>query len=370
MFCETIDLSPRSYIIWRALQTLFWLIGLTIVGLLIFLPDIGLIALWNVLIPIAPALLVFAPGLWRNVCPLGITSLAGRHVGISAQNKLTHKGRVWLNLLGVTGLLGLVFLRRVGLNTHGWATAGTLIGLALLSMLMGMLFEWKSGWCSGMCPVFGVEKLYGSKPLISFENAHCHSCQHCCSPCPDCTDSIHPLLGPRAKIQRITETLLVGGFPGYVWGWFHVPDTTFATLSWENALSMLLYPFGGLVVTALLFVFIRHFSSRKNDLKLVRIFAAATVSCYYWYRIPALVGYGPIPDDGVLIDLSALLPEWWVWLPRLLTTTLFVWWLVIHQSPKRHWLDRPAFAKAFESSFLLAATHEGEIRQRERIPLA
>ncbi|MHC5068827.1 MAG: hypothetical protein ACYTF0_09595, partial [Planctomycetota bacterium] len=55
---------------WRILQAILLAVGLGIIAALLFAPDLGIDLLWNGLVPIAPALLVFAPGLWRNICPL------------------------------------------------------------------------------------------------------------------------------------------------------------------------------------------------------------------------------------------------------------------------------------------------------------
>jgi hypothetical protein len=328
---------------WRTLQMLVWLLGLGIVVALVLSPAVGLVALWSVLIPVAPALLVFAPGLWRNVCPLGTTALAARHAGLSARRPLSHRGRAWLVLLGVVALFAIVLCRRLGLDQSGPATAGVLSGLALLSVVMGLTFDWKSGWCAGLCPLFGVEMLYGSKPLVSVTNAHCDSCQFCCAPCPDSTRGMHPLGGTRGAIQRLTEVLLVGGFPGFVWGWFHLPYLDATSLGWHELTSACSQPFVAMALTLSLFVLVRHLVPAKAELTLVRVFAAATVSCYYWYRLPMLLGYGHFPGDGVLIDLRGVLPAWWVIVTRALTTGLFFWWLVFHTGPARSWSLRPPF---------------------------
>jgi hypothetical protein len=73
---------------------------------------------------------------------------------------------------------------------------------------------------------------------------------------------------------------------------------------------------------------------------LVRVFAAAAVSTYYWYRIPALAGFGPHPGTGQLCDLTAVLPD----LPmvsHVVTTAFFVWFLVIRGSSGLSWMMRP-----------------------------
>ena len=77
------QLSPRSILIWRIVQTLMWLVGVIIVFNLIFYPTLGIHLFWNVLIPVAPVLLVVAVGIWRNVCPMASTALYARHMGFS-----------------------------------------------------------------------------------------------------------------------------------------------------------------------------------------------------------------------------------------------------------------------------------------------
>lgn len=332
---------------WRTVQTLAWLLGLAVVVALMLWPAVGLAALWNVLIPVAPAVLVFAPGLWRNICPLGTTALAAHHAGLSARRSLSHRGRAWLTLLGVVALFAIVLWRRLGLDASGPASAGLLIGLALLSVILGLTFDWKSAWCSGLCPVFGVEMLYGSKPLVSLNNAHCATCQLCCAPCPDSTRAMHPLAGARGGVQRLTEVLLVGGFPGFVWGWFQVQRIDAGGRGWQELAAVGAPPLAGLVLTLVLFVYIRHLVPARAELTLVRVFAAATVACYYWYRLPALFGFGLHPGDGVLIDLRGLLPEWWVIVARALTTGLFFWWLVFHKGRARSWSPRPPIDEAW-----------------------
>ena len=73
-------LSDRARRAWRAAQVAVWLVGVGIVVLLFWAQEIGIHAFWNVLIPVAPALVAFAPGLWRNICPLASTALF-QHIG-------------------------------------------------------------------------------------------------------------------------------------------------------------------------------------------------------------------------------------------------------------------------------------------------
>ena len=69
------------------LQAVVWLIGLSIFASLIFIPSTGLLVFWNMLIPVAPALLVLGTGIWRNICPLATTTLLPRHWHVSRRKK-------------------------------------------------------------------------------------------------------------------------------------------------------------------------------------------------------------------------------------------------------------------------------------------
>lgn len=59
VFKSGAQLSPRSILIWRIAQTTVWLVGATILFLLLFMPPIGILVFWDILIPVAPALLGF-----------------------------------------------------------------------------------------------------------------------------------------------------------------------------------------------------------------------------------------------------------------------------------------------------------------------
>ena len=160
-------LSAPARRAWRSVQVVVWLVGVGIFVALLVAPALGLHAFWNVLIPVAPALLVVAPGLWRNICPLAATALFWRHVGLSQRRRINAHWQARLGLMGVVALLLIVPLRHVVLDLNGPATALALALLAACSVVMGLLFEWKSGWCSGACPVHPVEKLYGYRALVS-----------------------------------------------------------------------------------------------------------------------------------------------------------------------------------------------------------
>lgn len=344
-----IQLSKRSVLIWRVMQALVWLTGATILFFLVFYPSVGIDMFWNILIPVAPFLLVVFTGVWRNVCPMATNALLPRHLGVSKRKRLSVSQIAKLNLVAVIALYILIPLRHVFFNTNGINTAILIIAMVLISVITGLFFEWKSAWCSGLCPVHQVEKLYGSNNFMAIPNAHCDQCRNCVIPCPDSTPAMHPLKTTKSVYQKLSGYLLSGGFPGFVWGWFHVPDHT-SNGSAAEVVQIYLLPFAGAAVTLVLFTILRKLFSKTNEARLVSIFAASAVACYYWYRIPSLFGFGYYHNDGMLIDLKNYIPHWAVNIAVFSSTAFFFWWLVIRKTAKNSWIIRPQFAFEKESA--------------------
>jgi hypothetical protein len=133
---------------------------------------------------------------------------------------------------------------------------------------------------------------------------------------------------------------MAGGFPGFVWGWFQVSDYSGIT-SIGQLITIYQLPVLGLMVTLVLFLILRRFF--KENI-LISIFSASAVSCYYWFRLPALLGFGIYPVDGMLIDLTGILPEWSMQVAVFATTLFFFWWIVFSKQTKTSWAIRPAYA--------------------------
>lgn len=332
----------RSIFYWKIILGLFWLIGITILLFMLFLPPVGVTLFWNILIPVAPALLVVGTGLWRNVCPLATTALIPDRFGFSKNIKLTTSQCATLSLISVVALFVIIPLRHVIFNTNGQATAFLIIGVAVVAVVSGSLFERKSGWCSSLCPVHPVEKLYGSGVAFSMPNLHCESCVRCSEPCPDSTVSISPMATTLPQ-SKISEYLLVGAFPGYVWGWFQVPDFRGAA-GWENMLFIYGVPVLGAMTTLIAYSILKKSLAKRHGNVLISLFAAAAVSCYYWFRIPQLLGFSSLDTNGTLIDLSNYLPVWTPILLNTFTTVFFLWWMVFRKKPMRSWSKRPAYS--------------------------
>ena len=342
-------LSGSSLMYWRIVQILMGLIGISIFFSLIFFPEIGIHAFWNVLIPVAPLLLVVAAGLWRNICPLASTSLISRHVGLAKNKRIKEKQQGRLQLISVILLLLIVPLRHTIFDTNGPATALVIGMLAIIAFYVGFRYDWKSAWCSGLCPIHPVEKLYGRKNLVVLPNAHCKSCVNCVSLCPDSTSSVHPLSKKKKIInQKIAGTLMIGGFPGFIWGWFHVQDYH-NNEGWKHLISTYAYPLIAMAITLVLFLLAKKIVAQKNEITLMNVFATAAVSIYYWYRLPALIGFGIFQGDGMLINLSQFLPNWFPMVLQVLTSLFFTWWIIFNKKEMTSWLIRPPYNKRNKS---------------------
>jgi len=334
------QLPSRSILIWRTVQILVWLVGVSILFNLFFFPTIGLHLFWNILIPVAPALLVLAIGVWRNVCPMASNALLPRHMDFSKRKKMSLAQSGKFNLIAVIALFLIVPLRHAIFDTNGLATAILILSLAVIAVIVGLLFEWKSGWCSGLCPVHPVEKLYGLNNRLSIPNAHCDNCFHCVTPCPDSTPGINPMSSNKTTYHKIAGNLMVGAFPGFVWGWFQVPNYLGLT-NIEQLITIYKMPLIGLLISSALFLILKRFLKEKT---LIAVFSATAVSCYYWFRIPALVGFGIFPNDGMLIDLSDSIPKWSITITIIATTLFFFWWIVVRKQKPIWWVIRPAYS--------------------------
>ncbi len=338
-----LPLGGKEKLLWRSLQAVFFAIGLGLFFLLVFLPDLGVKAFWNILIPVAPLLFLLSTGFWRNVCPLASVALLPHHLKISKKRRIPLIWNGRLALASVVLLFLIVPARHLALNNDGLATAITLAVLGMLAFVGGLFFDVKSVWCSSLCPVHPVEKLYGQKVGYTPQNAHCGACHNCVAPCPDSTPRIAAQKPMERNTQALATTLLTGGLPGFIWGWFHVPDCRSPIAEMGECLVAFGLPWATMAATLAAFLLLRKFLPKGTEALLVSVFAAASISCYYWYRIPSLVGYGLFPQDGLLVDLTQTLPLWSIMAAQVAAVAFFGWWLVLRNPAPTVWAMRPPF---------------------------
>jgi ferredoxin len=189
--------------------------------------------------------------------------------------------------------------------------------------------------------VHQVEKFYGQRPALTVNNSHCKVCSKCVTGCPDSTPAPSPHLGGKTWPRRAAAFGLIGAFPGYVWGWFQVQDYPTLQLGLENIGNTYFFPIlGGAITLALYALLISSIPMQKRK-SVDRFFATAAVSCYYWYRIPWLFGFSPFEENGMLINLTDVIPLWLITLLPYCTTALFVWWIALRRNGLHAWMQRP-----------------------------
>lgn len=338
-FTENRD-RPWSVAVWRWAQDVVLLCGVVLVAILVLRPGLGLDLMWNGVIPLAPALIAIAPGLWRNICPMATFSMLPARLGFAGQQRIGRKSAALLAVLGLLALATIVPLRHLLLNTNGPATALMLLSSSLVAFCLGMIYAGRSGWCNGLCPIHPAEKLYGLAPALTFENARCTSCRQCATPCADSTRSMSPVIVGPMLAEHAAGHAMVGGFAGFIWGWYRVPDFQ-GTVNVLDVLATYAWPFGCALLSLAAYGIAHRWICRTNAARryLVRLFATAAICTYYWYRIPALTGFGPHPDPAMLVDLTAF--PYLPWISRFITSIFFVWFLLLRKNPGISWLKRP-----------------------------
>lgn len=244
---------------------------------------------WMVLVPGMVVIIHFSPTLWRNICPLASTNLLwfvlfGRRrlarQGLSANDRTGFLG--WLHdFLRRKGLLlsALFFclavpLRLVWFNQSAEATFWLLFGAFAAAFVMGVLLPVKSGWCTSLCPISSVEKIYGLNPAFSFKNSRCHfpnpgtgqvqSCSGCSLNCVDVIEPEHAYWQNMARLElhdsanAVARKTFIAILPGFLLQYYLVSfqyielpeDVTgrflfvYATLTLFILSSFILY-FGG-----------------------------------------------------------------------------------------------------------------------------
>jgi hypothetical protein len=136
--------------------------------------------------------------------------------------------------------------------------------------------------------------------------------------------------------------VLIGGFPGFIWGWFQVPDYSGAD-GLFNLVGTYLLPLAGGGATLAVYLLLISSMPLQRRRTIDRVFAASAISTYYWFRVPALIGFGPFPGDGLLLDLSGIIPLQVVWAFRVVSTIFWIWWIALRRNGLRPWMVRPPF---------------------------
>ena len=284
---------------WQVLRVMTLLVTLGFAALLSANPTLGLQLWWGLAIPVLPAVLVIAPGLWRQVCPMAFLNQIPRMTGTSRNQALPEKWRDAAFLVAVTLFLACVAARVPFLNHSGGLVAAGIVGVLTLAFVGGLLFKGRSGWCGTFCPLGPIQRTYGHAPLVVVPNGYCPTCVGCQKNCYDFNPrgAIFADLADNDQRYAAQHRLFIGLLPGLIGGYFlQGPAPTYGYGLYLAILLVACCASAGLYAIATsCFPLSPH--------RVAAVFAAVALAVFYWFAGPIVVG-------TLTQFLSLAAPEW------------------------------------------------------------
>ncbi|RSS83584.1 FAD-dependent oxidoreductase [Streptomyces sp. WAC06614] len=247
-------------------------------------PRWGLRVWWGIVVPCLPLVWLLVPGLWRNLCPAAAVNQVPRRAGLSFSRTAPAWWKNYAPAVGMALFLAAVASRPLIFDDNGPATAAG-IGVAFVGALVGgVVLKGKSGWCSSVCPMLPVQRLYGQTPLATVPNSHCRPCVGCTKNCYDFNPKIAWLADVNDEDERWAGLRLIfaGVFPGVVLAYFTSPSGASAVEVYARFLLALAASVG-------LFMVLRTMRV-MSDAKLTALYAAAAIVLFYWWASRVLAG--------------------------------------------------------------------------------
>ncbi|HEX4345816.1 MAG TPA: FAD-dependent oxidoreductase [Solirubrobacteraceae bacterium] len=310
---------------WRVLRRLSVPLLVAIAVLLVADPKDGLKLWWGLLIPLLPLLWLVAPGIWRNVCPLATANQIPRTAGFSRAAKPPRWFRRVAPMLGMGTFVLAVASRPVLFNASGPATAALIVAALLGAFAGGVLLKGKSGWCSSICPMLPVQRMYGQAPFVLERNDHCRPCVGCTANCYDFNPRAAYLADLHEADPHDTSTrkIFVGAFPALVVAYFTLaPPSAVGVLTHYGQVALAI----GAGIGSF---FVLEAVLRVSAARLAAVYAAAAITLFYWYG-----------SKVVATTLLGSPAGWLVWPLRTVVAGLAIAWLL------RAWRQEQRFAAA------------------------
>ena len=308
--------QPLPPLGWRVARWLAGAVTAVVVGLCFVRPQVGLLIFWGAFVPLLPVLLLVGPGLWRNVCPMASLNQVPRTLGFT--RGLTVPARIgpYAPLISAGLFLVIVPLRHSLLDRSGVGLGVFLMTVLALAFIGGLTFKGKSGWCSQICPMNAVERLYGQSPLLLISNSHCRPCVGCTRNCYDFNPTAAYVADLHDTSHRLgaNRMLFAGALPWVVAAFFLTPDSP------RFELASLGLSYGTILLAAVAGVGLFHILDSATAIgsqKLVLLHTVAALVLFYLLAVPALAAGWGLPSTSltagatvVVVGLSA------VWLRR------------------------------------------------------
>ncbi|MEY4764104.1 MAG: hypothetical protein RI907_777 [Pseudomonadota bacterium] len=257
-----------------------------LLALVVLHPRVGLLLFWGVVVPSVPLVLVVAPGLWRQVCPMAFMNQVPRSLGFSLGKTLPERWQKASFGVAVTLFMGAVALRAPWLNHSGAGVVAVLGGMLALAFTGGLVFKGRSGWCGTFCPLGPIQRAYGQAPVTVVRNGYCPTCVGCQQNCYD--------FSPRTAIFNDIEhddprharmrQWFFGLLPGLIIGFFlQGPGPAASVLQYELGL------FGGAAASLAVYAALAR-ALPRHRYRLSLAFAVIALMAFYWFTGPGIVG--------------------------------------------------------------------------------
>jgi len=304
------QMTPIS--VWYGLRMIGLGITLGLVIVLFVRPATGLFFFWHAFIPTLPLLFFVAPGFWRNVCPMATLNQTPRLFHFTRALTLPKWLQEYGYVIAISLFLILASSRKVIFNQNGPALAVLILVALAGAFVMGNFFKGKSGWCSSMCPLLPVQRIYGQTPFVNIPNAHCEPCIGCTKNCYDFNPKVAYLadLADPDRHFAAYRKFFVGLFPGFILAFYLLPNPP-ALSFWQMYMGFAIVC---LISLGTFFAVETFVKATSNQLTV--LYGALALNFYYWFNAPTL---------GDLIGTPALL--WFVWPLRVLIFGLTLIWV-------------------------------------------
>ncbi|WP_018333235.1 FAD-dependent oxidoreductase [Actinomycetospora chiangmaiensis] len=301
--------------VWHAVRIGSVLLYVALCVALFVAPSTGLFWFFGVIVPLLPILFFTAPGLWRNICPLAASNQAPRVLGFTRGGTVPEWLRRRGYLVAITLFFGITGARLAIFNVNGAAT-GILLSITIVNALLaGFFFKGKSGWCSSICPLLPLQRVYGQTPFAKVPNSHCQPCVACTKNCYD----FQPAAAYQADLHEpdpewtAPRRLFVGALPGFVLGFFVLVGQH--SLPLGSIYGQLALFFLGSI--GLFFAAQALFPHRPA--LIVAIWAAVAIDTFYWFAGVTLAG-----SFATLTGLAAPWLRWPIFVVVVLLSLLWI----------------------------------------------
>ncbi|MEM9773449.1 MAG: FAD-dependent oxidoreductase [Chloroflexota bacterium] len=343
---------PRwlSVPVWNAIRLVS--VGLTfgVILTLFVRPELGLFVVWRVIIPLVPLLFFIAPGVWRNICPLAAMNQTPRLFQFTQALVAPKWFQEYGYVIGIGLFFTLVSMRKVIFNYNGAALGVLLIVLLTAALVMGSMYKGKSGWCSSICPLLPVQRIYGQTPFVKVANSHCQPCVGCTKNCYDFNPHVAYLADMYDQQDKFAayRKFFVGMFPGFILAFYLLPNPGAPIDGRAEFFSGMVSIDGTISIWLMyvLFIVISLFSAgffylldsflKTSPIKITTIFGAVALNIYYWFNSMLI---GELFDVGLQPAVA--------WAMRGLVAVLSIVWIVNTYRKEKQFL---AFTEAQKSS--------------------